>query len=522
MSESDGKSCWQCYEHNVNFSYVLNIINELKKKKISSNIDNILDRLNVGDELNHITIEHLQEILDYACDAKYVSTHSYNKDISYCVNESELMDECSVCGDKLCPYISENFPAKTTVEFVERHVFESLALEVKSLRAEFLMELENINSEYNANNEENLSNQLKEARENLTDFDEKVKNLSTEIINKDKIIDILIAKLSDIINVTSNREKHTSQIPVLPPQNGYVSFNDANKTAVNVNDNWELARNGKHVHNNIYTPIDNPIPLFNKYSYLYNDDENLITNSQVSNQNKRSVGITAGTSINSHEFNSFYNNSRKRPHNIINKYPDNDMLLRENIKRIVPGNASYADTTNAGKKVCIFSDSITKKIDMSHFNAGLNFKGSAVKRFYPGYTASQLNNKITAHLIADKPDIVIVNVGTNNLTKSNQSDTDTLIEIVNIVKKCHQFGVKQVFVSGITCRPEYQVAIDSINHLIEINAGNYNYTYINNNNITYEHLWWKDNLHLNNEGIKLLKSNFLNYLNRHLIFNSTY
>ena len=174
------------------------------------------------------------------------------------------------------------------------------------------------------------------------------------------------------------------------------------------------------------------------------------------------------------------------------------------------------------KKNCIFSDSITRRINMSRFNDELNFKGSAVKRFYPGYTASELNNKIDSHLIADKPDIVIVNVGTNNLTKSNQSDNDTLNEIVDIVKKCHQYGVNQVYVSGITCRPEYQVNIDAINHLIEMNAVNFNYTYINNSNITYEHLWRRDNLHLNNEGINLLKFNFLNYLNRHLTFNSTY
>ena len=42
--------CWQCSEHHINFTYVLNVIAELKKKKISANLKNIEERLNAGED----------------------------------------------------------------------------------------------------------------------------------------------------------------------------------------------------------------------------------------------------------------------------------------------------------------------------------------------------------------------------------------------------------------------------------------------------------------------------------------
>ena len=66
----------------------------IKKKKISANFKNILDRLNTGEDLNEITYDQLSEILLYAAEIKYVSTHSYNGNLSYRVNDRELDDEC--------------------------------------------------------------------------------------------------------------------------------------------------------------------------------------------------------------------------------------------------------------------------------------------------------------------------------------------------------------------------------------------------------------------------------------------
>ena len=68
-------------------------------------------------------------------------------------------------------YTLETFPAKKEVDYVDRHVFERLAKDVSVLRTE-IYEVLNSNSNI------------------------EIKSLLNEIINKDKIIDILVAKFS--------------------------------------------------------------------------------------------------------------------------------------------------------------------------------------------------------------------------------------------------------------------------------------------------------------------------------------
>ena len=147
MKMSENKlSCWQCYKHNVSFAYVLNIINDLKRKKISSNNNNILDRMNAGEEHNHLSNDDLREILDYASKATYVSSHTYNDNVSYRINDKQIDGECSKCGEKLCNFTPETFPAKKGVDYVDHHVFESLAKEVSILRTE-IYEVSNNNKQ---------------------------------------------------------------------------------------------------------------------------------------------------------------------------------------------------------------------------------------------------------------------------------------------------------------------------------------------------------------------------------------
>ena len=245
-------------------------------------------------------------------------------------------------------------------------------------------------------------------------------------------------------------------------------------------------------------------------------------NSQTDNQSKVTVGIHAGTTLdrNSTTINrwNFNDSNKRRPTNVINQHSENDVLIREKRIQMMPGNSTYAGILSKGKKICIFSDSITRRINMNNFNSELRCdnsnkrSGDAVKRFFPGCTASQLKSYITPHLWEDEPDIVVINVGTNNLTKKRQSPNDTVTEIINVAKKCQKHGVNEVYVAGITCRPGFQEEINVINELLERNAESHNYVYINNNNIQEEHLW-DDELHLNGDGIYLLKSNFLKNLN---------
>ena len=86
------------------------------------------------------------------------------------------------------------------------------------------------------------------------------------------------------------------------------------------------------------------------------------------------------------------------------------------------------------------------------------------------------------------------------------------MEIVDIVKKCHNHAINEIFVSGLTCRPYYQAKIEIIIKLLKSNAYKYNYIFIDNSEIVERHLW-KDRLHLSNQGMINLACNFLDCLN---------
>ena len=83
-------------------------------------------------------------------------------------------------------------------------------------------------------------------------------------------------------------------------------------------------------------------------------------------------------------------------------------------------------------------------------------KGTSRKRCYGGETVSRLNYCIEGVLNEDLPDRIVLCMGTNNLTKKKQSEIETAKEIIDLVEKCHNSGVNNVYVAGLTPRPRFQ------------------------------------------------------------------
>ena len=106
MAEAVEVCCWQCSEYHMNFPHVLNIIVELKKKKISANFNNILSRITAEDEINDIQDENLERLLQYACEYNYISKSNYKKNVSYRVN-GNVAGECDICTNILVPFLPE-------------------------------------------------------------------------------------------------------------------------------------------------------------------------------------------------------------------------------------------------------------------------------------------------------------------------------------------------------------------------------------------------------------------------------
>ena len=196
----------------------------------------------------------------------------------------------------------------------------------------------------------------------------------------------------------------------------------------------------------------------------------------------------------------------------VNEFPERDVLPTKRTVNVVTQNKKYAERKKKMTKSVIISDSITKRINMIKLNNRLE-NGNALKRAFPGATASQLNHYVQATIKEDKPDTIIICAGTNNLTKKKQSVQDTSMEIIDIVETCRRGGVQTIFISSLTCRPSYQREINEINNLLKYYADIYNFTFIDNVRIRKEHLW-KDGVHLNDEGISILTNNYITHLNR--------
>ena len=195
----------------------------------------------------------------------------------------------------------------------------------------------------------------------------------------------------------------------------------------------------------------------------------------------------------------------------VNRNPERNVLPLRNVAKPI-----HKTNTIKQRKIAILSASITKPIDMIEFNDCID-NGSCVKRAFGGATASQLNYYVQATINEDKPDTMIINGGTNNLTKKKQTPEERCYEILDIVKSCHSGGVQKIFVSSITCRPLYQSKIDKVNELLNYYAGIYDFVYIDNTCIRKEHLK-NDGVHLLKTGICILANNFLKYINQAPLF----
>ena len=83
-------------------------------------------------------------------------------------------------------------------------------------------------------------------------------------------------------------------------------------------------------------------------------------------------------------------------------------------------------------------------MDMVKFGNVCEYKRS-LKRAFPGCTASRLKHFVKPSLEEDTPDVAIIHVGANNLTKKTQSEVDTFNEIMDVVNACRNDGVNQIY-----------------------------------------------------------------------------
>ena len=98
----------------------------------------------------------------------------------------------------------------------------------------------------------------------------------------------------------------------------------------------------------------------------------------------------------------------------------------------------------------IFTDSIPKGIRMNDFNKLIKNRKANMLNF-PSALSRQLLHYMDIHLEGIKVDTVVIHIEVNDLSNySNQSRTDSLMNnIICMVEKCRNYGVENIFFSGI-------------------------------------------------------------------------
>ena len=139
-----------------------------------------------------------------------------------------------------------------------------------------------------------------------------------------------------------------------------------------------------------------------------------------------------------------------------------------------------------------------------------------VVKSFPGATSEEINHYVEPALDNEKPDMVIIHTGTNDMynRRSSKSIPDIANGIIKIGKKCRERGVKNIFISGIVFRRSKATSkkVFEINNLVRALCGKENFYFIHNNSIKDEHLW-DDGLHLLDESRHVLVNNFAKALN---------
>ena len=119
--------------------------------------------------------------------------------------------------------------------------------------------------------------------------------------------------------------------------------------------------------------------------------------------------------------------------------------------KVVPGNNTYAGTLRKGKNILMIGDSHIRRVKRDKLRNSFDNAKSLV-RYFSGAKTEDLHHYIKPLLLKEKPDTVVIHLGSNNMTHRIFEDfnEDKLAdEIINDGKMCRQCGVKDVIFSSI-------------------------------------------------------------------------
>ena len=131
---------------------------------------------------------------------------------------------------------------------------------------------------------------------------------------------------------------------------------------------------------------------------------------------------------------------------------------------------------------------------------------------HPGATTVDICDYIKPEL-CQKPDIVIVHFGTNDIPNNINTFKKTQ-KLVKQIEENNQENIPQIVISSIIKRydQDYNGEIESINDKLQRFCTSKGFSFIDNNNINKSCLN-KGKLHLNRRGSSFLANNFKKFVN---------
>ena len=141
---------------------------------------------------------------------------------------------------------------------------------------------------------------------------------------------------------------------------------------------------------------------------------------------------------------------------------------------------------------------------------------------FGGAKIEELEHYITPHLEYEKPGIVVILVGSNNISYNNLNMSPAVLaqNIINIGNKCVDYGVEEVVISSIFVKDSIQLSafIRKVNDELRELSLKKNFHYISNDNIIRKHICG-DGVHLSEVGTNISGGNIVKFLNDNILKN---
>ena len=143
------------------------------------------------------------------------------------------------------------------------------------------------------------------------------------------------------------------------------------------------------------------------------------------------------------------------------------------------------------------------------------YEGEAHLNSFSEANAKRLDHFISPTLVEDRPDIVIIHIGSNDITynRVDQIDVKDIVNrIIKIGGKCLSYGVKEVIISSMFMKKQFKLTriIRHVDDLLRDECKRKNFHFVINGKVTREVLW-RDGLHLNNDSTYIFASNLVDF-----------